>query len=303
MVIDDGSTDKTSKILRTFTDRRLRVIHHECNKGLIESLNAGIDLARGRFLARMDADDVAKPRRLERQVNFLEAHAEVGVCGTWFRIRGSGRTIHVRPPTTHAEIAATLFFRSAFGHPTVMLRHAVLQKTGLRYDALAVHAEDFDLWVRLRDRTKLANLPDYLLDYRAHPTQISSQYPLPQSESAARIRLRQLGVMLPNASGDEQRLHLRTCDTHVFRSKSELLEARSWLDFLQDINRKISMFSPGPFGMALSYAWFHCCARTVIPPYEVFRIHFSRRYSPIGLESFRAHVGFALRAFRRRTPS
>src|SRR5438093_1473162 len=80
LVIDDGSTDQTPSLLNTYKDDRIRVLRHEHNSGLIASLNHGIDVAKGKFIARMDADDVSHPRRLERQLAFLERHPEVGVC-------------------------------------------------------------------------------------------------------------------------------------------------------------------------------------------------------------------------------
>jgi hypothetical protein len=299
LIIDDGSTDGTAELVRRYADDRIRIVRHERNRGLIESLNEGIDLARGRFVARMDADDIAHPRRLERQLAFLEQRADVGICGTWFRASGRRRQAKIRPPMHHDDIAATLFFRSAFAHPTVMFRRQFLDQNGLRYDPQAHHAEDYDLWVRARERTRLANLPEFLLEYRAHADQVSARYPQPQSGSAAQVRLKQLAVMLPAATEEEKSLHLRTCDGHVFSSSSELLEARSWLDFLREANRRAGMFPGHAFGGALASAWFHCCFRTTLPPHRVHRLYVSRRYSEFGIETMRRHFVFALGALRQ----
>jgi hypothetical protein len=299
LIIDDGSTDRTERLLGEYSDSRIRVVRHERNRGLIPSLNHGFELARGRLVARMDADDVAQRRRLGLQVAFMDANPEVGICGTWFRLRRGWRRITVRPPTNHDEIAARLFFRSAFGHPTVMLRREFLEKTGLRYDPQALHAEDYDLWVRARGLTRLANLAQALLDYRVHDNQISLQQLQPQSESAARIRLQQLALMQPGASAEEKRLHLRVCEPQLSSSSADLIAARSWLDLLEETNCRDGMFHPGGFADALANSWFYCCLRTSLGPHEVLPIYLSRRYSRLGTERLREHLLVTYKALLR----
>jgi hypothetical protein len=301
LIIDDGSTDHTDRLLSAYSDHRIRVFRHARNQGLIASLNRGIGLAKGRFLARMDADDVAHRRRLGLQVAFMDANPEVGICGTWFRLRRGWRRFTVRTPRNHHEIAARLFFRSAFGHPTVMLRREFLEKTGLRYDPQALHAEDYDLWVRARGLTRLANLAQALLDYRVHGEQISLQHLQPQSESVARIRLQQLALMLPGASAEEKRLHLRVCEPQLSSSSADLSAARSWLDLLEETNRRDGMFHPAAFADALANSWFHCCLRTSLGPHEVLPIYLSRRYTGLGTERLREHVLLTYKALLRPT--
>lgn len=290
LVVDDGSTDETARILRTYTDARLRVVTHATNQGLIASLNHGLDLARGEFLARMDADDISHPRRLELQRNFLLAHPEVGVCGTWFRACHGLRRVTVRTPCSHEAISARLFFRSPFGHPTVMLRKASLQESGLRYDPLAIHAEDFDLWIRARTRTRFANLPRVLLDYRVHPDQVSARQLRAQSDTAAALRLRQLQQLLPQASSAQRELHLRVCDNHVFRTVEELNEARQWLDLLRDANEAVGMFEREAFGEALAHAWHYCCLRATVAPHWLIPLHWSRSYARPSAERWRERL-------------
>jgi glycosyltransferase involved in cell wall biosynthesis len=299
LAIEDGSSDRTGQILGEYSDTRVRLIRHETNRGLVPSLNEGLELARGSFIARMDADDVAHPKRLERQVSFMRSNPEVGICGTWFVITGAGEPKRVCPPTTHDDMAAALFFRSPIGHPTVMMRRSFLKETGLRYSAEARHAEDFDLWVRARTRTRFANLPEYLLEYRAHPAQASSEHEGRQIDMAGRIRLRQLALLIPAASEEEQRVHLRTCDTYVFESKARLLETRSWLDRLQAANRARRVFPLRAFGRALAATWAHCCDRATIPSSDIFRTFVRRQYSGMDILGLRQNLVFAQRALRK----
>ena len=298
LVIDDGSTDSTAQILSKYGDPRMQVVREGGNRGLVAVLNRGIDLARAPYIARMDADDICHPRRLERQLAFLAAREDVGICGTWFRAVGRGRPGLVRPPVRHEDIAATLFFRSAFGHPTVMFRRSFLEAAGLRYRPQARHAEDFDLWVRAREHTRLANLPEYLLQYRLHSDQTSAGQLQPQSEAADRIRLEQLAALLPEASDDERRLHLRACDRAIFASHDELVEVRSWLDRLRLANRARALFPARAFERALADTWGHCCHRARLPGVQRTAIFLSRRYGGIDAQVLRWTLMFGLSKLR-----
>ena len=300
MIVDDGSTDGTASLLAGYSDPRIRIVRNSTNRGLVAALNYGIELARGKYVARMDADDVAYRRRLERQLAFLEHHPDVGICGTWFRAIGDGRRTQVRTPTTHDEIAATLFFRSPFGHPTVVFRRSFLNASQLRYSDDAQHAEDFDLWVRARGQTQFSNIPEYLLDYRIHTAQISAGHRASQISAAARIRLRQLALLRPDASESEMNVHLRACDGHIFSQPDELLQVRDWLDRLGDANATRRAFPLRAFSVALASTWSHCCHRAAFAPQVVFRIFSTRRYSPMSLELIRRYAVFGGRALTAR---
>lgn len=175
VIVDDGSTDATPELLRRYeaTDRRIRVYRQE-KAGLPASLNHACRRARGAYLARMDADDIAFPDRFVRQVAFLDRNPRVALVGTAVvRIDGAGREIKRNVcPTSHAEIVEALREYTCFTHPTVMLRAEALAAVGGYREAYGP-AEDHDLWVRLSERYELANLPDPLLYYRIYPGQVS----------------------------------------------------------------------------------------------------------------------------------
>lgn len=297
VVMDDGSNDATPTLLEGYRDSRIQVVRDK-NRGLVAVLNHGLDIADSKYVARMDADDLSDQDRLRRQVAFMDSYPNIGICGTAFRIIG-GRGGRVKPPTDHDEIAATLFFRSPFGHPTVMIRRSFLLHSGIRYDAAARHAEDYDFWVRARGLTRFANLPKYLLDYRMHSDQTSAEFFGPQAEAAGRIRLAQLAAMVPGATESEKRLHLRTCDGHLFENAQELTQAGEWLDFLEGANLKNRMFPPAAFGKALAAAWLHCCYRARGKRVELLRFLLRRRYSSVDVRGLRAYLGFAARLVRR----
>jgi glycosyltransferase involved in cell wall biosynthesis len=175
VVIDDGSTDRTAEILGEYASRdgRLRVLRHE-NKGRATSLNAGIGLATGKYIARMDADDVAMPYRLEEQVDFLERHAEVGLVGGAIElINATGLVVKTaRPPLEDAEIRSVMLRYNPMFHPTVVIRKEVVLAAG-GYRKALLDADDYDLWLRMSERSRLANLGTTMVKYRVHSGQVS----------------------------------------------------------------------------------------------------------------------------------
>jgi len=190
VIINDGSVDGTDAILDDYArlSAHLRV-YRQSNQGLITSLNTACQLARGTYIARMDADDIAFPDRLERQVSFLMTHANVAVLGGAAQvIDRSGRPISlIRYPTTNSEIKAALFTYSCFVHPTVMMsKDAFLALGGYRKPFL--HAEEYDLWLRMAERYELGNLADPVLYYRVHPQQITTSHLEQQVVSALGAR-------------------------------------------------------------------------------------------------------------------
>jgi Glycosyl transferase family 2 len=173
LVVDDGSRDATPTLLADLAgrDERLRVLSQPA-LGLVAALNRGMAEARGPYVARMDADDLAMPERLAMQVAALDAQPGVAALGSACRvIDRSGRVLGERhPPTDPNAIRGALDAGNCMIHPTMLLRRdAVLQVGG--YRAAFRLAEDFDLWLRLAERYDLMNLPDCLLAYRQHEGQ------------------------------------------------------------------------------------------------------------------------------------
>lgn len=174
VIVDDGSTDGSAQILNSLDDSRIVLFTNSENKGLIYSLNFGISVARGRYIARMDADDIAVKFRLQKQVDFLKKHPECAVCGTWARLMDAqgklGRTW--KRVTQPDEVHAALFFQSPLIHPTVMGKSEVFKAHP--YNSEAAHCEDYALWLELAERGyRLCNLGEVLLHYRVHGSNIS----------------------------------------------------------------------------------------------------------------------------------
>jgi glycosyltransferase involved in cell wall biosynthesis len=163
VVVDDGSTDATAAILSGVRDSRL-VVERQAQAGLTVALNRAVGRARSPLIARLDADDVALPARLERQRAFLQGHPEVGLLGTAARVvDASGRDVEItRPPEDDRAIRRALIRRNPFVHSSVMARRTLVSSVG-GYDESFAVAQDYDLWLRLSAITRMANLAEPLV--------------------------------------------------------------------------------------------------------------------------------------------
>jgi len=179
LVVNDGSTDRSGAILERYAarDRRIRLTSRP-NTGYTVALNQLLDLASGEFVARMDADDVALPQRLERQVDYLRAHRDVVCVGSAVQfIDGAGRFLrNAHPGMDHEAIQQrALAGDCPLNHPSIMMRRAAVQAVG-GYHPEFEPAEDLDLWLRLGEVGRLTNLPEVLMKYRQHARSFSEQH-------------------------------------------------------------------------------------------------------------------------------
>ncbi len=172
IVYDDGSTDGSRTIVDSYQDDRIIKRYFDDNQGLIKILNLGFSEAKGKYIARMDADDISHPNRFEIQRNFLESNPEIGICGTQLELIHTGELLE--RPTEDGDIRWWIFKGSPFAHPSVMIRKQVIDDHNLRFDPKAYVVEDFDFWWHLAFHTKLANLNQTLLKYRVHEQQEST---------------------------------------------------------------------------------------------------------------------------------
>jgi glycosyltransferase involved in cell wall biosynthesis len=188
LIVDDGSTDRSGEIIDRFAanDSRIRPIH-QANVGLIASLNRMIDEGRAPLIARMDGDDIALPERFARQVAFLDANPDIGVLGTGCTcIDEDGRPSVYKfdNVTTPEDVVEDLKNGPPLCHPSVVMRRDAVRAVG-GYHRAYRHCEDYDLWLRLSENVRMANLPERLLLYRQSETQVSNRHAYVQKIGAA----------------------------------------------------------------------------------------------------------------------
>ena len=190
-IIDDCSTDNSLQIIESFQDSRIILRKKEKNTGYTESLNWGIDQARGKYIARMDADDVSLPKRFEKQVLFLEQNQHIAICGMDARVEGSNLKFNY--PTEPKAIEAHLLLGSSLIHPSIMGKVEIFKQ--FKYDKLKEPAEDYDLFTRIvAAGGYLANLEESLLIYRVPTNQISKVQNQKQISSAQQSMLRMFSL-------------------------------------------------------------------------------------------------------------
>lgn len=196
IIIDDGSQDKTWQIANTYAekDRRLVLYRNPSNLGLIKSLNKGLELARGKYVARQDADDISLPDRLAKQVEYFEQHPEIGLLGTaYYRLNGQGERILRCPPATDTDIRWKLLFDNVWCHASMMFRRALI-KVGEPFYRDFLHAEDYELWTRLLKKTRASTLSIPLVIYREHENSICSKNWNDQVSMVAKISAQEINT-------------------------------------------------------------------------------------------------------------
>ncbi len=187
IVVDDGSSDNTQSILAGIAagDSRVRLMSTG-GRGIVEALNLGIRHSRSELIARMDADDIAFPDRLERQIQFMRSHAGIVASGSSaVVIDESGKETGTWAVSIdHDSLAAKLSHGNALIHPTMIMRKQSVVDAGL-YRQASTYAEDYDLWLRLEETGGLANLAEPTLKYRMHGGQVSKTKRMQQRSAAA----------------------------------------------------------------------------------------------------------------------
>jgi glycosyltransferase involved in cell wall biosynthesis len=199
VLVNDGSDDATLAIAERFSTRlNLRVVHHDICQGVAKSINDGIAASDSEFVARLDADDLAQPLRLQRQLEFMTSNPRIGVCGTHMQVFSSesDRGYVLAHPISNAGIRTALVQRCAISHPSVMCRRRIFDQVGY-YDPRFDFAEDYELWCRASLLgVQFANIPEVLTHYRTHPGQVGRQKAQLQYERDLAIKSRYIGGLL-----------------------------------------------------------------------------------------------------------
>lgn len=178
IVIDDGSTDNSLNIIKSFDDDRIKIISRE-NKGLSETLNEGVSLSQGNYIARIDADDINEPNRLFEQVSFLDSHLDyVLVASNVSFIDENDKIFNYSTlPSCHNKIKEKLNIDNCIFHPSVLMRRDALLNVGGYDNKVGCYWEDYQLWLKLINEGRFYILPRFLLKYRVHDKSISKNTP------------------------------------------------------------------------------------------------------------------------------
>lgn len=242
IIVADEPTPRELEIIRDHSDRHLRtvMIQHPTRKGLVASLNEAFALASGKYIARMDADDISYPDRIRKQVEFMEANPDVGVCGTSVIHEWNGISEYTLYPTNNASIIAMMMMLGcSIVHPSAMIRTDFIRTIPGPYRDTFKYAEDYDLWIRCIGLTKFHNLEEALLMYRSDGTNICSENKAAQDKQIDTLR-----ALAAIAAGFPLRGNL-SLDEYLHR--------------LHEVNYERAIIPRDSFNRILGETWYNIC--------------------------------------------
>jgi glycosyltransferase involved in cell wall biosynthesis len=247
VIINDGSTDATPEVIASFTDPRICCITNGTPEGVARALNRGIEAAHAPLVARLDADDIAHPKRIETQIAFLRANPEVVVLGSQNSVLDAhGRTSHPpgwRRALTQAGIRFQSMFDNPFIHSSVMFRRDLIRADFGGYDPALESCEDFDLWSRVASRHAVRNLPQKLVGFRLHAASTAAHFGTDHIARSSAVIRRNLRDVLQLEEVPGRWSHL-LASLHVDPRGREPVDGRELLDVLATIHDRYRQLHP-----------------------------------------------------------
>jgi glycosyltransferase involved in cell wall biosynthesis len=245
IIINDCSEDNTEKIILEYKDERIVYLKNEFNMGISRTLNRGIEISKGEYIARMDADDISLPNRFEKQVAYMDEFKMVGVLGTGIIIFGEGiEEIPYSFASDMQQAKADLFFNSSLAHPTVMIRKKVLLVNNLAYEEEYEGLEDFVLWWRISKFAEVNSLEEKLLYYRKHLSQVTKTRSKEFYRKYNRFIKERLSVFSIDLNDNEYKLLEKYCNgKQELFTYTETITYIKMLKKLLDNNKESCYFS------------------------------------------------------------
>jgi glycosyltransferase involved in cell wall biosynthesis len=248
IIIDDCSTDKTIEVANSFNDSRIKIITKEKNKGLIDSLNIGFKAAKGKYIARMDGDDISDLKRFEKQLFVLENNPEIKVCGCWLQAFGKDNKL-IKHKEHHEQILVNMMVHCSMSLGAVMLDRVWAE--GECFDENKKHVEDYDFWSRVIWKGKLYNIQEVLYHYRIHENQVSNTFNEIQRKGDVPIKLVFFKKLDYNLAKFEDSFLKKMLLQNEFFSVEELILFLKWFTTLQKQNRRLRIYKQPEFNQVL----------------------------------------------------
>jgi len=301
LIINDGSTDGSRAIIKSFTDARIQLIDNESNLGISLSRNKGLDIARGEYIALMDSDDISLPQRLAKQVAFMDSHQECGVCGSWLLTIGRREGQIIKYPADCETIRCSMFFKNkGVANPAAIIRKSFFDRLKFRYDPGLKCFSDYDFWARCLHDTQFANVNEVLLNYRLHETNTDRRIPdAEQLKTLTKIRrtlLAQLGIYPEDR---EIQLHNSLCSMSFTPSKTFIDSAEHWLHTIKNANNTLSLYANQLFSSMLGELWFGVCTRSGHLGWWTFQTFRQSPLARLAAVSFKHYLKFIAKCVLR----
>ena len=260
VIVNDGSTDGSLDIIKSYSDTRIRLIDNPKNLGLIGSLNIGMEQCKGEYIVRMDQDDISLPQRLSKQISFMDENPEYGLIGSWFEDFGENiESRIVKYSSDDAHIRLRHLYQTHISHPTAVMRTAVIKQHNIRFDPEFVHGEDYNCWVTFSEHCKLSNFPEVLVRKRDHPSNITNKYASVMHATCTKVKQRQFEKMGTPISNQEADLYSRFANPEWNFNLDEMQELNSLIKKLLKSDSSAISIPEITFRKYLAEKWFHLC--------------------------------------------
>jgi glycosyltransferase involved in cell wall biosynthesis len=291
LVFNDGSSDGSLKEIEKFSDNRIQIINSTENKGLIYNLNLGISLSKGKYIARMDADDIAIVSRIEEQVTYLEQHTDIDICGSWAQVFTKKKKLNIwKQPISKKEVDCSLLFFASFIHPTIMFRTSVIKKINFQYDNNFLHAEDYELWCRFQGKLNMVNLPRVLLLYRHHDLQVSSKYKSDQVQSTINAITLHFSKYFKEKEIFD--LYVKIATQNYELNTEFLKQSKNVFDYLEKENLKFKWFDTTILNQVLSKVFFMIATHLSSNKIPTYNFYINSGYNNLTLVNKRVYLKY-----------
>lgn len=259
IIVNDGSTDNSISEIKKFHDKRIKLYNYKKNRGLTLARNSSLDFANGEYVAWLDADDMSHPKRLETQINFLDSHRDVAVCGTWVHVFGGSTSSTWKFPVDHSDIFSGFLFNNRMAMSSVV--HRNFSYIPYHFNETYTPAIDYEIWSRIGKKMKLHNLPQILTFYRLHDKQISNKEKPSELGSAWTVQanfLKKLGI---DFSEQEKSIHLKLGLEFTEDRIREInaFDVDNWMERIFRANMERVVFEENSLRKTLGEKWFNVC--------------------------------------------
>lgn len=263
IILHDPSTDRSWEIITSYTDPRIRPVNNESRLGISGTLNKGIELAQGVYIARMDGDDVSLPNRLMEQVAFMDSHCEIGISGSWVKVIGDKTEYVWEYYTDPDKVKASILFVASLAHPTVIMRKSLLDTYNLRYEDFHGSAEDYELWSRASECFRMANMGKVLLNYRVSGDNTSSVFLDKVMQASQKVRERLIKKLGIEPTKDEMNTHQFAARYDAPKGIPFMRVVEQWFQKLLSANAEKNIYKQSALQSILGHYWYGFAIRNI----------------------------------------
>ncbi len=285
LIIDDGSTDGSQDAIKCIEDPRIQFVQNQQHCGVSITLNKGLELAASEYVARMDADDISEPDRLNKQLELMDRTPDVGICGSWVRMfSDEGKGHIVRYPLDAETIRSYILFNNPLAHPAVMMRCSMLKKHGLQYDLACGAGQDYEFWSRCLHYFKIQNIRQPLVSWRVNNSGVTQRHSGNSEQTALSVQKRELERLLLRCDTESLMKHRSIGRSIGVSSIEDMERSRLWLEEIINANRKIHYYPEKGLQRAACMIWFRLCMNSPKLGMQVFgqysQASFKKFYRP-----------------------